>query len=137
MNKLAELKQKIQVSCPELMELAIGAKVRLKGMPEKQGIILEVFKERLVIRVGGVEWKQELHRNWEVFDPTFQLQHVLRAIDSKNGVNGCYAVEAGRGTILIWEHQKWQNTNLIWNFSVDLEGQSEETLHFLANILLK
>ena len=156
MTHLESLTKKIHKHCPELLELTIGCEIGCKGYV-KDHFRLNVGMKCLIaisnnfifhyipkdnktgeflreFRIGTMDISviKENPDSFEVLGHPIRLEHVLRAMDSRE-----YQMFrlTPKGMILDVGISSHDEPSVFWDLTKPLSGQTEETLKFLDEII--
>lgn len=130
-----KVEQKIREVCPELQELSFGCVIKSYCHPD-----IDVVTDDAIEIDSLVSGKYATHerKHIEIIGRPIHLDHVLRAMQTKETVYGGYFIHAN-GWIM-WEETKDGETKVRQCARFDLEkdfnNQSEELYTFLSEILL-
>ena len=167
MNKLQQLKAKIQELVPDIMKLKFGCEVIIQDeefenkqeigkfirLDDKDGkdIWADVAVNRMVLVSGW--WKYKVLEGMfvkEILGRPITLEDVLRAIYLNDpDVGNHFAVMAGgnitldefceveKAVDLFRDYEEENLDNIYYNIGSPLQDQSEETIDFLHSLIVK
>ncbi len=149
MTKLQQLKAKIQEAVPEIMELKFGCEVIIQDeefenkqeigkfirLDDKDGkdIWADVAVNRMVLVSGW--WKYKVLEGMfvkEILGRPITLENVLRAVEKELEDSEDFYVHYN-GNMFV----NPTNVKAEWKLGSPLQDQSEETIDFLHNLIVK
>ncbi len=135
-NPLSQIQQAVHKACPELLELSFGCKIKYHDDFPMRFIVHENDDNNSIglyeknNTVQGIEDIKE----FEILGHPIQLQHVLRAMEANVQ---SVTIECDGNWKLYESLDMWvaQRIKYNWDLTKDLNGQSPETLEFIASLL--
>lgn len=136
-TKKQAVREAVIKACPELMELTFGCRVCLNvdKWPYETIVKKDDFEEAFV----GVHIEFGSNEITKILGHLIGIAEVLRAIDDKQKQvlpNWAIALSAA-GLFAFQDGTKFKTTNVQWNLTKSLDGQSDETIDFIYQILIE
>ena len=134
MNNLEIIRKACIKANPEIMELGEGCIVKYRGF---HPMVIGRYEARSIADDGIVEINGEEYEVENILGRPIRLADVLLALKDKNKLGERIAVNQDGEFILTTTKENWFFYGEKWDLKNDnLESQSEETIKFLANLLV-